>query len=50
MCKNPENPCPGCKKHKATDAAWMFFTADERSAIERAAKAEVIPSNGHTAT
>ncbi|MBV2361475.1 hypothetical protein KUH32_17055 [Thalassococcus sp. CAU 1522] len=34
MCKNAETPCPGCKKHKKADAAWMFFTEHERRAIE----------------
>jgi len=24
MCKNADNPCPGCKKHKKSDAAWIF--------------------------
>lgn len=32
MCKNADTPCPGCKKHKKSDAAWMFFTDDERQA------------------
>lgn len=34
MCKNEGNPCPGCKKHKTSDAAWMFFTNDERDEME----------------
>ncbi|WP_238939644.1 DUF1289 domain-containing protein [Marivita cryptomonadis] len=34
MCKNEGNPCPGCKKHKTSDAAWMFFSEDERQALE----------------
>lgn len=34
MCRNADNPCPGCKKHKKPDAAWMFFTDDERQALE----------------
>ncbi|MFY0309356.1 MULTISPECIES: DUF1289 domain-containing protein [Leisingera] len=34
MCKNADNPCPGCKKHKKAEAAWMFFTDEERAAIE----------------
>ncbi len=34
MCKNADNPCPGCKKHKKADAVWMFFTDEERQAIE----------------
>jgi predicted Fe-S protein YdhL (DUF1289 family) len=34
MCKNEGNPCPGCKKHKASDAAWMFLTDEERQSLE----------------
>ncbi|MBY6058571.1 hypothetical protein [Leisingera daeponensis] len=34
MCKNAGNPCPGCKKHKKPDAAWMFFSDEERAVIE----------------
>ncbi len=34
MCKNEGNPCPGCKKHKTPEAAWIFFSEDERQAIE----------------
>lgn len=34
MCKNANNPCPGCKKHTASEAAWMFFTDEERQAPE----------------
>lgn len=34
MCKNSENPCPGCKKHKKTDPVWMFFTDEECGAFE----------------
>jgi predicted Fe-S protein YdhL (DUF1289 family) len=33
MCKNEGNPCPGCKKHKTSDAAWMFFSEDARQAL-----------------
>ncbi|MCV2866879.1 DUF1289 domain-containing protein [Defluviimonas sp. WL0075] len=39
MCKNANNPCPGCKKHKEADAAWMFFTDEERRAVEQLSKA-----------
>lgn len=31
MCKNADNPCPGCKEHKKPEAAWMFFT--EKNAL-----------------
>ena len=41
MCKNADNPCPGCKKHDKTDPAWMFFTDEERTRIERDGKTEV---------
>ncbi|PRY73770.1 hypothetical protein CLV76_12944 [Marivita geojedonensis] len=34
MCKNEGNPCPGCEKHKSSDAAWMFFTEEERLALD----------------
>ena len=34
MCKNANNPCPGCKKHKVAEVPWMFFTDEERQAIE----------------
>ena len=42
MCKNAENPCPGCKKHKKADAAWMFFTDEERLAAENSSKAPAL--------
>lgn len=38
MCKNAKTPCPGCKKHEKVDATWMFFTDDERKAIEGSRK------------
>ena len=41
MCKNEANPCPGCKKHRTTDAAWMFFSEDERLALESLPKPDV---------
>ena len=34
MCKNADKPCPGCNKCKKPDAAWMFFTDDERTLLE----------------
>lgn len=34
MCKNAENPCPGCTKHTKIDPVWMFFTEEERTAAE----------------
>ena len=40
MCKNEGNPCPGCKKHKKSDAAWMFFSDDERRTLEILSKSE----------
>lgn len=40
MCKNEGNPCPGCKKHKKSDAALMFFTDDERQTLEVLSKME----------
>ena len=40
MCKNEGNPCPGCKKHKTSEAAWMFFNDDERQALEVLSKAQ----------
>lgn len=55
MCKNARTPCPGCKKHGKADAAWMFFTDDERKAIEASRKiparldfAFLKPETGHT--
>jgi predicted Fe-S protein YdhL (DUF1289 family) len=42
MCKNEGNPCPGCKKHEKADAAWMFFTDEERRAIEASGKAPTL--------
>ena len=38
MCKNADNPCPGCKKHKKPDAVWMFFTDEERQTVEASNK------------
>lgn len=38
MCKNADNPCPGCGKHKAADAARMFFPDAERLTTEPAGK------------
>ncbi len=40
MCKNAENPCPGCKKHKTSEAAWMFFSDEEREALEVLSKTQ----------
>lgn len=34
MCKNEGNPSPGCKKHKTSDAAWMFLTDEERQSLD----------------
>ena len=34
MCKNADKPCPGCKKHKKSEAEWMFFTDEEREKFE----------------
>ena len=34
MCKNADNPCPGCKKHKISDVRWMFFTEEERLLLD----------------
>lgn len=34
MCKNADTPCPGCKRRKTSDAAWMFLTDQERQALE----------------
>lgn len=39
MCKNADKPCPGCQKHKKADAAWVFFTEEERQAAEASEKA-----------
>ena len=33
MCKNANNPCPGCKKYAKADTYWMFFTEEERLSI-----------------
>lgn len=38
MCKNANTPCPGCKKHNRDDAVWMFFTDEERQALEASSK------------
>lgn len=35
MCKNADNPCPGCKKNVGADAKWAFFTKEERQAHEK---------------
>lgn len=40
MCKNQGNPCPGCKKHQKSEAVWMFFSEDERQALEVLSKTE----------
>jgi predicted Fe-S protein YdhL (DUF1289 family) len=40
MCRNEGNPCPGCKKHKISEASWMFFSDDERQALEALSKTE----------
>lgn len=42
MRKNEGNPCPGCKKHKTRDAAWMFFTDEELQAIKASNKARAL--------
>ena len=39
MCKNTNTPCPGCKKHERTEAAWVFFTDEERLALAKSNKA-----------
>ncbi len=44
MCKNADNPCPGCKKHKKADAKWMFFSKEERLELERLVKADNVPA------
>lgn len=44
MCKNAGNPCPGCKKHKKPDDAWMFFSDEERAAIESLRRAGQAPA------
>lgn len=38
MCKNADKPCLGCKKNKKFEAEWMFFTDEERMAIETSKK------------
>lgn len=38
MCKNADTPCPGCEKHKKVNTAWLFFTNEERQAIEASTK------------
>lgn len=58
MCKNADNPCPGCKKHNATDAPWAFFTDAERRSAEGASQADLVsdrngrrhPTQGETDT
>ncbi|WP_161470980.1 hypothetical protein [Tropicimonas marinistellae] len=35
MCKNSDNPCPGCKKQKPADAKWLFFSEEERQALTK---------------
>jgi hypothetical protein len=39
MCKKAENPCPGCKKTKKADVAWLFFTDEERISAENSGNA-----------
>ena len=39
MCKNADNPCPGCTRHEKPDAAWMFFTEEERLTFDRTKEA-----------
>ena len=40
MCKNADNPCPGCKRHKVEEAQWRFFTEEERRVIEMRASTQ----------
>ena len=48
MCKNAGTPCPGCKTLKNPDAAWMFFTDDERHSLEPPSKNEApVRSSAH---
>lgn len=32
MCKNANNPCPGCTRHDP-QPQWMFLTEEERRGI-----------------
>ena len=58
MCKNADKPCPGCKKHKATDVRWAFFTDAERRSAVGASEADLVsdrsgrlhPAQGETDT
>lgn len=57
MCKNAKTPCPGCTRHEKADAPWMFFTDDERKAIEASRKRPALfdlsflkPEPGHAGT
>ena len=34
MCKNAKTPCRGCKRQERADAAFLFFTDEERISIE----------------
>ena len=34
MCKNADNPCPGCRRHTQAEAALMFFTKEERERLD----------------
>lgn len=43
MCKNADKPCPGCSKYKQPEAAWMFFTDEERQALEGPGKSRKPP-------
>ncbi len=38
MCKHADNPCPGCRKHRQSEAPLMFFTEEERRALEASNK------------
>ena len=40
MCKNADNPCPGCKKHDPAEAAWIFFTDEDRAKPAREGQTE----------
>ncbi len=40
MCKNADTPCPGCRKHKQAETAWMFFTDEERQALKSLSKTQ----------
>lgn len=37
MCKNTNNPCPGCTKHSPQQPQWMFLTEEEGRSAQRPA-------------